>query len=89
MVEFDDLPLLFGNHFLVQHQPDEFVVTVGQLTAPPLVSPSDRTGGQSEVPIQTLTRIGLTRNRVAELIALPGERRGAQSRTLAGDSTLA
>jgi len=67
VVEFDDLPLLFGNHFLVQHQPDEFVVTVGQLTAPPLVSPSDRTGGQSEVPIQTLTRIGLTRNRVAEL----------------------
>jgi len=44
-----------GNHFLVQHHPDEFVVTVGQVTAPPLVSPSDRTGGQSELPIQTLT----------------------------------
>ena len=65
------------------------MVTVGQGTAPPLVSPSDRPGGLSEVPIQTLTRIGPTRNRVAELIALRGERRGAQSPTLAGDSTLA
>jgi hypothetical protein len=46
------------------------VVIVGQVRAPPLVSPSDQPGGLSEVPIHTLTRIGLTRNRVAELIAL-------------------
>jgi hypothetical protein len=69
-VEFDDVPILFGNHFLVQHEPDEFVLTVGQVTAPPLVGPSTAPGGQNEVPIHTLARIGLTRNRVAELIAL-------------------
>lgn len=46
------------------------MVIVGQVRAPPLVSPSDQPGGLSEVPIHTLTRIGLTRNRVAELIAL-------------------
>ena len=69
-VEFDDVPILFGNHFLVQHQPDEFVVTVAQVTAPPVVTPGEQPNGQSPVPIQTLARIGMTRNRIAELIAL-------------------
>jgi len=45
------------------------VVTVGQVTALPLVSPSEQPSAR-EVPIHTLARIGLSRNRVAELIAL-------------------
>jgi len=57
------------------------VLTVRQVTAPPLVSPSDQPGGQSEVPIQTVARIGLTRNRVAEVIAFS---RPASRSTIAG-----
>jgi hypothetical protein len=28
---------MFANHFLVQHQLNEFVVTLGQVTGPPVV----------------------------------------------------
>ena len=37
MSDFDDSPILLANHFLIQHQPDEFVVSLSQVTAPPLV----------------------------------------------------
>jgi hypothetical protein len=73
-VEFDDVPIFFANHFLVQHQPDEFVLTVGQVSGPPLVGTPEQVREQvsqiSHVPITTLARVGLTRQRLTELIAL-------------------
>jgi hypothetical protein len=73
-VEFDDTPILFANHFLIQHQPDEFVVSLGQVTGPPLMGTPEeireQARGLSSVPIQTLARVGLTRQRLVELIAL-------------------
>jgi hypothetical protein len=73
-VEFDDVPILFANHFLVQHQLEEFVLSVGQVTGPPLVGTPEEISEQaarvSEVPINTLVRVGLTRHRLTELIAL-------------------
>jgi hypothetical protein len=73
-IDFDEAPIVFANHFLVQHQPDEFVLTLGQVTGPPLVGTPEQIREQardaSEVPIHTLARVGLTRHRLTELIAV-------------------
>lgn len=73
-IGFDDVPMLVANHFLVQHQPDEFVLSLGQITGPPLVGTPEQITAQAReltrVPIRTLTRVGLTRHRLTELIAL-------------------
>jgi hypothetical protein len=63
--QFDAVPILLGNHFLVQHQPDEFVITVGQSTGPPLPGPP-----QEAISVETLARIAVTRRRLTELIAV-------------------
>jgi hypothetical protein len=72
--EFEDTPIFFSNHFLIQHQPNEFVLTFGQVTGPPVVGTPDQvraqTRGMGHVPIHTLARAGLTRDRVVELIGL-------------------
>jgi hypothetical protein len=41
MNDFDDSPILLANHFLIQHQPDEFVLSLSQVTGPPLVGTPD------------------------------------------------
>lgn len=73
-IGFDEAPIEFANHFLVQHQPHEFVLTLGQVTGPPVVATSDErgdpVGDRDHVPIMTLARVGLTRHRLAELITL-------------------
>jgi hypothetical protein len=73
-VDFEELPIVFANHFLVQHQPNEFVVTLGQGTGPPVVGTPEQVReqarGASHVPIRTLARLGLTRHRVVELIEI-------------------
>ena len=72
--QFDAVPILFGNHFLVQHQPDEFVVTVGQSTGPPLSGTPEEISRQAAqvtgIPVETLARVALTRRRLTELIAV-------------------
>ena len=73
-IDFDAVPMLLANCFLVQHQPGEFVLSLGQLTAPPLVGTPQQIRAQAteltRVPIRTVARYGLTRDRVTELIAL-------------------
>jgi hypothetical protein len=73
-IDFEEEPIVFANHFLVQHQPDEFVVTLGQVTGPPVVGTPEQIREQtriaSHVPIHTLARVGLTRHRLVELIAM-------------------
>jgi hypothetical protein len=73
-MEFDDTTILFANHFLVQHQPDEFVMSVGQVTGPPVVGTPEQVreqvGELTHVPVFTLARVGMTRHRLAELIGL-------------------
>jgi hypothetical protein len=56
--EIDETPILFANEFLIQQQPDEFFVTIGQAT------------GLAPNPVYTIARVALTRRRVTELIAL-------------------
>jgi hypothetical protein len=73
-MDFHETPILFANHFLVQHQPDEFVLTLGQVTGPPVIGTPEeireQARGLHHVPIATIARVGLTRQRVTELIAL-------------------
>ena len=73
-IEFEETPIFFSNHFLAQHQPNEFVLTFGQVTGPPVVGTPEQireqARGLSGVPIQTLSRTGLTRARLVELIGI-------------------
>jgi hypothetical protein len=73
-IDFDEVPIVFANHFLVQHQPDEFVVSLGQVTGPPLVGTPEQireqARGVSHVPIHAIARVGLTRQRLVELIGI-------------------
>jgi hypothetical protein len=73
-VDFEELPIVFANHFLVQHQPNEFVLTLGQVTGPPVVGTPEQVREQARgaprVPIHTLARVALTRQRAVELIEI-------------------
>jgi hypothetical protein len=72
--DLDDVPILFANHFLVQQHPHEFVISVGQLMEPPLVGSPEQVREQAaaltHVPVTTLARVGVTRDRLRELIAV-------------------
>jgi hypothetical protein len=72
--DLEDVPILFANHFLVQQHPHEFVISVGQLMEPALIgSPEqvrEQAAGLTHVPVSTLARVGLTRDRLRELIAV-------------------
>ena len=69
----DDVPIQTGNIFVVQHQADEFIVTVGQM-APPVLgggTPEEKIERAREipfVPVRVLGRYGLSRQRVEQLI---------------------
>jgi hypothetical protein len=72
--DFGDSPIVFANHFLVHHQPDEFVLSLSQVTGLPLTGSAEqvaaRTRELGSTPVRTLARVALTRRRVTELIAL-------------------
>ncbi len=71
-IDYDETPILFANQFLAQFQAQEFVIALGQATAPPLIGTAEQIERQAReiefVPVRTLARIGLTRNRLIELI---------------------
>jgi hypothetical protein len=72
-IDFEETPILFANHFLAQHQSNEFVLTFGQVTGPPVVGTPDQihdATGLRHVPIHTLARAGVTRDRLVELIEI-------------------
>ena len=73
-IDFEETPILFSNYFLAQHQPNEFILSFGQVTGPPVVGTPDQirdqARGLSHVPIQTVARTGLTRDRLVELIGI-------------------
>jgi hypothetical protein len=73
-IDFEDTAILFANHFLVQHQSNEFVITLGQVTGPPVAGTPEQAREQAReyerVPITTLARMGLTRARTVEFIGL-------------------
>ena len=68
----EDVPILFANQFVIQHEKNEFVLTVGQLQPPILLGSPEERKEQAKrltyVPIRVVGRFGLTRQRLAELI---------------------
>ena len=68
----EDIPILFANQFVIQHEKNEFILTVGQLQPPILLgTPEDRKEQAKKltyVPIRVVARFGLTRQRLTELI---------------------
>jgi hypothetical protein len=72
--DFDDTPIMFANHVVVQHQPDEFVLSLSQVVGPPLTgNADDRRAQASQVDhlnLHTLARVAMNRRRVVELIAV-------------------
>lgn len=73
-VGFDETPITFANAFLVQHDADEFLLTVAQLAPPPITAATEeearvQLGAIPFVPVRVLARFGMTRRRLVELIA--------------------
>lgn len=68
----EDVPILFANQFVIQHEKNEFVLTVGQLQPPILLGTPEERKEQAKrltyVPIRVVARFGLTRQRLVELI---------------------
>jgi hypothetical protein len=87
-VEFDETPIAFANRFVAQPQPGEFILSFGQVTGPPLVgSPEDvreQVRELGHVDITTVARVGLTRTRLVELIAVLQSTLDDHDRTFGG-----
>ena len=69
-IELEETPILLANAFLIQYEPHEFVLSLGQSAAPIVGIPDLVDEPDGPVPIHALARFGLTRERAEELIAL-------------------
>ena len=71
-VDVDESPVVVANQFVIQHEGEQFILTVGQLQPPIILGTSEEKIEQarrlSHVPIRIVGRFGLTRDRLAELI---------------------
>jgi hypothetical protein len=75
----EDVPVLFANQFIIQHNQDEFILTIGQMVPPALLGDEQQRAAQLQeierVPVKPLARIAFTRARLVELVqALEGNR---------------
>lgn len=72
IVGAEDTPIYFANLFVVQHEQKEFIITFGQYSPPLLLgSPEERQEAAKRmpyVPIKVVARVGLTPERMVELI---------------------
>lgn len=68
--DHEDTPILFANQLLVQHVQNEFVISFGQMTPPPWPRPpsQEELDAFKYVPVKTIARIGLTPDRLLEMI---------------------
>jgi hypothetical protein len=85
--DFHESPIMFANHFLVQWQPDEFVLSVSQVTGAPILGTTleerrAQAGAMGELPVHTLSRVAFTRRRLIELIGLLQDRLQEHDRAL-------
>jgi hypothetical protein len=67
----DDQPILFANQFIVQHEQDELILTIGQFQPPILLGEPAEKVAQAQrlsyVPINVIGRFAFTRKRFGEL----------------------
>jgi hypothetical protein len=73
-IGIEDVPILYVNQFVLSFQPQEFILTMGQL-APPILLGSEeeqreQAGQLDYVPIKVVGRVGMNRRRLVDLIAL-------------------
>lgn len=70
----EDMPVLLANNFVIQHEQNEFVLTIGQLIPPILLGSREERLEQAKrlsyVPVKIVAKIGLTRQRLVELISV-------------------
>jgi len=68
----DEVPIHYANQFVIQHQANEFILTIGQITPPILLGTGDELRSQAEslsyVPVHVVSRIAMTRQRLVELM---------------------
>lgn len=72
IVGAEDTPIYFANLFVVQHEQKEFIITFGQYSPPLLLgAPEEKQEAarrMPHVPIKVVARVGLTPERMVELI---------------------
>jgi len=70
----EDVPVLYANHFIIQHNQNEFILSVGQLSPPILLGTPEEQAEQarqlSYVPVKIVARLAMTRQRLSELIGI-------------------
>jgi hypothetical protein len=68
----EDVPILFANLMLAQHQQNEFILTFCQYAPPPILGSAEdqieQVRNMPYVPVKVVARIGLTPDRLAELM---------------------
>jgi hypothetical protein len=87
LTDFNESPIMFANHFLVEWQPDEFVLAISQLDAAPIVGDTleerrANARAMGELPVHTLSRVAFTRRRLIELVGLLQDRLREHDRAL-------
>jgi hypothetical protein len=70
----DDTPVVLANQFVGQIERDTFILVVGQMTPPILIGTPEERRAQalqlSYVPVKTVGRYAMTKDRLAELVAM-------------------
>lgn len=66
----EDFPIQFTNQMLVQHVNNEFVLTFGYMTPPVFIQPptEEEVSLIGSLPIKPIVRLGMTPDRMLELI---------------------
>ena len=70
----DEVPILFSNLMVVQHEQKEFILTFCQFSPPLALGPPEAQREQVKsmpyVPVKVVARVGLTPQRLSELIGI-------------------
>jgi len=70
----DEVPIVFSNIMIVQHEQKEFILTFCQYSPPLTLGPPEAQVEQMKsmpyVPVKVVARIGLTPQRMTELIQI-------------------
>lgn len=72
LVGADDMPLLYANHFVLQREQDEYILTIGQIAPPVLIGTPQQQREQARqieyVPARVLVRLALNETRLREML---------------------
>lgn len=84
-------PAAFANQFIIQHQRNEFFLTIGQLIPPAILGDAEEKARQlaelNYIPVKLLGKMAFTRDRMVELIALLQENLENHDKTTGGGTS--